>query len=104
MPEPKPFTQRAIDAIRRELVVLAPIALAIYSVWPQDVPITSYKVWAPVVIGALLRQFVTSPTFEVGERVDAAHARGYRVGRVIGRTDAIADIAGQAHDEFPPPA
>lgn len=104
MPEPTSFTQRAFDALRRELVVIAPLVLAFLAIVPGGTSVTDYKVWGPLLIGFLLRQFVTSPTFEVGERVDAAHDRGYRVGRVIGRTDAIADIAGRAHDEFPPPA
>jgi hypothetical protein len=93
MPESTvPFTQKALDAIRRELVVLLPIALAIYSVWPQDVPLSSYKVWAPIVIGALLRQFVTTPAKEAAEVADEQFKAGVTLGKVLAEPD----------DGFPP--
>jgi hypothetical protein len=87
MPEPVPFTQKAIDAIRRELVVLLPIALAIYSVFPAGVSLTSYKVWAPVVIGALLRQFVTTPRKEAEKEADAQFNAGVTLGKVLADPD-----------------
>lgn len=86
-PTPVPVTQKIIDAIRSELVVLLPIALAVYSVWPANVPITSYKVWAPVVIGALLRQFVTTPIHEAEKREDEQFRAGVTLGKVLADPD-----------------
>ena len=87
MPETPALSQRALDLVRRELVVIAPLILAFLATVPGGTSVTDYKAWGPLLIGFFLRQFVTSPTFEVQERVDAAHDRGFRVGRVIGRSD-----------------
>jgi hypothetical protein len=88
MPESLPVTTKVINAIRSELVVLAPLLFALYE-GLSDADWTQPSVWVPVASGIFLRFFVTSPTFKVEERVDEAHDRGFRVGRVVGRSDQV---------------
>lgn len=87
MPEQTSFVQRALDAVRRELVVIAPLVLAFLATVPGDTAVTDYKVWGPLLIGFLLRQFVTTPAKEADEAVDASFNEGALYGKLIATTD-----------------
>lgn len=80
MPDTESKYQSARRFIQRNLVVILPFLV---TVWQATDGLT-LKDAVPVVVGLVLRQFFTSPTFEVQERIDAAHNRGFDVGRVVG--------------------
>jgi hypothetical protein len=86
MPAPVPFTQKVIDTLRREAVVLLPLVYSVIAAVPSHTSLIDWKVWGPVVIGIVLRQVFTSPTHEVEQKVDEAHAEGFDTGKNFGKS------------------
>lgn len=79
----------AVAKVSRNYVVVAPLVLAFLSSVPGDTAVTDYKVWGPVLLGVIARQFFTSPTKEK----DAAVLRAFKVGRSIGLSRShLADL------------
>lgn len=67
------------DFLKRNAVVILPAIVSIV----QAVDGLTFKDALPVVVGILLRQVFTSPTFEVQEKVIDAHEDGFAAGRVF---------------------
>jgi hypothetical protein len=100
MPESTPVTQRVIDRLRREAVVIAPFVYAVIVAVPEHTALLDWKVWGPVAIGVVLRQFFTSPTHEVEAREEVAYRQGLMLAPVIARAkQAVRDTEAELHPE-----
>lgn len=83
MPATNSWFQKALDAVRREAVVILPLVYAFLAVVPAGTEVKDWKVWGPLLIGFVLRQFVTTPAKEAEQREDAAFSEGVFFGRNV---------------------
>lgn len=91
MPTKPAFSQRVLDAIRREAIVLAPLVFAVQQAL-TGTDLTDPIVWVPVAFNAFLRFFVTTPTFEVEREreqglqvIEDAQKDAFDAGKVLGK-------------------